>query len=142
MNCVFCDIVNNRAAAEIVYEGDNVVAFLDIEPLNFGHTLIVPRLHHQDITTIPPQLLQEMMVVAQKVAAGLGSGLRSEAFNIISNNGRQAGQTVFHCHLHVIPRYQEDGLVYKKLFKTYQPGGFASVAGILRNELTKMGDRS
>ena len=107
--CVFCDIVAGRAPAAIVFRDERVVAFMDHSPHNPGHVLVVPVQHAADILGVPAATAEEMMVVAQKVARAIRkSGLKADGFNFRMNTGAAAGQTVFHTHLHVIPRYVDD----------------------------------
>ena len=107
--CVFCEIVAGRAEAAIVYRDERVVAFMDIAPHNPGHVLVIPVQHDVDILTVPAATAQEMMVVAQKIARAIRkAGLKADGFNFRMNAGAAAGQTVFHAHLHVIPRYAGD----------------------------------
>lgn len=107
--CVFCEIVAGRAEAAVVYRDEHVVAFMDIAPHNPGHVLVVPVQHAADILTVPAETAKEMMVVAQKIARAIRkAGLQADGFNFRMNAGTPAGQTVFHAHLHVVPRFVGD----------------------------------
>ena len=107
--CVFCEIAAGRDEAAIVYRYERVVAFMDIAPHNPGHVLVVPVQHAADILTVPADTAKELMVVAQKIARAIRkAGLPAEGFNFRMNAGAAAGQTVFHAHLHVVPRYAGD----------------------------------
>ena len=107
--CVFCEIVAGRAEAAIVYRDAHVVAFMDIAPHNPGHVLVVPVQHADDILTVPDDTAKDMMVVAQKIARAIRrAGLQADGFNFRMNAGAAAGQTVFHTHLHVVPRFVGD----------------------------------
>jgi histidine triad (HIT) family protein len=109
--CTFCRIVMGREAASIVYEDEVVVAFLDVLPINPGHTLIIPRRHGAYLADLDPQDGGRMFQVGQRIAAALrASSLRCEAVNLLLNDGAEAGQRVFHSHLHVIPRRVGDSL--------------------------------
>ncbi len=106
--CVFCEIAAGKGAAEasVVYRDERVVAFMDRAPRNPGHVLVVPREHADDALTVPPATLGHLVQVAQRIARAIGrTDLKAEGFNLISNNGKAAGQTVFHLHLHVVPRF-------------------------------------
>ena len=108
--CIFCRIVEGREKASFVAQGSDAVAFLDLHPINEGHTLVVPRKHAASIGEIDEIGAVAMWSLARRVAAGLrSSGLRCEAINLFLADGAAAGQEVFHSHLHVIPRWQGDG---------------------------------
>ena len=107
--CIFCRIVAGQVPATKVYEDDAVLAFLDIGPVVKGHTLVIPKAHHDLMMQTPPDLLARMMAVVQKVAQAQVAGLDAEGINILQSNGAVAGQEVPHVHLHVIPRFQDDG---------------------------------
>ncbi|HEY7624701.1 MAG TPA: HIT family protein [Candidatus Limnocylindria bacterium] len=108
--CVFCRIVTGAEKASFVAQGSDAVAFLDVHPINEGHTLVVPRKHTASIADVDEIAAVAMWSLARRVAKALdGSGLRSEGFNLFLANGSSAGQEVFHAHLHVIPRWRGDG---------------------------------
>jgi histidine triad (HIT) family protein len=111
-NCVFCKIINQEIPAVKVYEDDSVLAFLDIRPVNKGHTLVIPKDHFENIYSVPAELWCRVMLVAQKIAIGIKNAVSADGINIIMNNESAAGQLVFHAHVHVIPRENEDGLVH------------------------------
>ena len=109
-SCIFCDIVARRAPASIVYEDDVVIAFMDLFPINPGHTLVVPKQHFARVTDVDDATAAHMMTVARDVAAAIyRSPIRAEGVNLTLADGRAAGQEVPHAHLHVIPRYRGDG---------------------------------
>lgn len=108
MDCIFCDIASKKADAEIVFENEKFVAFLDVNPINFGHTLVIPKTHYDNFLTIPASELKEMTILTQYLSGAVKRGLNATGFNIISNNGSSAGQTVFHFHFHIIPRFDND----------------------------------
>jgi histidine triad (HIT) family protein len=108
-NCVFCDIVHGQGEANIIHKDDHVTAFLDIHPVNPGHTLVVPNAHAASIQAVPDDVCARMFIVGRDIDAALRqSGLRSDAVNLYLADGRAAGQAVFHTHLHVIPRFLGD----------------------------------
>jgi histidine triad (HIT) family protein len=112
--CIFCRIVEGREKASFVAQGSDAVAFLDLHPINEGHSLIVPRKHSASIGEVDEVSAVAMWSLARRVAAGLqSSGLRCEAINLFLADGAAAGQEVFHSHLHVIPRWQGDGFGIK-----------------------------
>ena len=103
MECVFCKIVNKELPAYIVYEDENVVAFLDINPVSEGHTLVVPKKHYERITDMLEEEFKKFMESFQKVVKLIESKL-SKDYNIVVNHGEKAGQVIKHVHFHVIPR--------------------------------------
>lgn len=108
-NCLFCKIIAGETPCEKVYEDADTMAFLDIKPVNFGHTLIVPKDHYMNALEVPEELFMKMIASAKKVAHTFKNGIGVDDFNIAMNNGSHAGQMVFHAHIHVIPRVEGDG---------------------------------
>jgi len=109
-DCVFCDIVNGRGEASIVWQDDQVCAFLDIQPVNAGHILVVPNEHAACLSDLPPESGAHMFRVAQRLAQALrDSSLPCEGVNMFLADGEAAMQEVFHVHLHVFPRVRGDG---------------------------------
>ncbi|MFM9035125.1 MAG: HIT family protein [Mycobacterium sp.] len=109
MSCVFCQIVAGTAPAVRVYEDDTVLGFLDIRPFTRGHTLVIPKEHSVDLTDTPAPALAAMLAVGQRIArATRASGLAATGNNVAINDGKSAFQSVFHIHLHVIPRRDGD----------------------------------
>ena len=104
-NCVFCAIAAGEIPCFKVYEDDLVLAYLDINPFAEGHTLVIPKAHTTGLLDTSPETLREMIVRVQKVAARLKDALPCDGFNILQNNGEAAGQSVFHLHFHIVPRY-------------------------------------
>lgn len=109
MDCIFCKIVAGEIPADKVYEDDEYLAFLDIMPINPGHTLVIPKKHFKDMLDTPNEVLGEMIGIAKDIGAAIKKGLDIPAFNLGINVGREAGQAVFHVHFHVIPRFEGDG---------------------------------
>ncbi|EKF22821.1 HIT family protein [Mycolicibacterium hassiacum DSM 44199] len=115
MSCVFCAIVAGEAPAIRIYEDDDVLAILDIRPFSRGHTLVIPKQHTVDLTDTPPETIAAMATVGQRIArAARRSGLHADGNNIVINDGKAAFQTVFHIHLHVIPRREGDRMSVAK----------------------------
>jgi histidine triad (HIT) family protein len=109
MDCVFCQIVAGTAPAVRVYEDEEYLGFLDIRPFTRGHTLVIPKPHSVDLTDTPAPTLTGMLAVGQRIArATRASGLAATGNNIAINDGKSAFQSVFHIHLHVIPRRDGD----------------------------------
>jgi histidine triad (HIT) family protein len=133
-DCIFCRIAAGELPGEVVLDTPRVLAFLDIAPVHYGHTLVIPKEHYQNLLDLPDDLWLEMGRVARQVAQALQKSLYARGINLGMNNFEAAGQVVFHAHLHVIPRYLNDGLL---LFPqgTYPPGDLAKVGQRLREAL-------
>lgn len=115
MSCVFCAIVAGDAPAIPIYEDENYLGILDIRPFTRGHTLVIPKTHTVDLTDTPPETVAGMAAVGQRIArAARESGLHADGNNIAINDGKAAFQTVFHIHLHVVPRRNGDKLSFAK----------------------------
>lgn len=109
-DCIFCDIVFDPSHSDVVFDDDSVLAFMDINPVTDGHVLVIPKEHSVGLTDIPPEAAQRMMTVAQRVAQAMKeSDLRCEGVNLFFADGKEAFQDVFHSHLHVFPRFRDDG---------------------------------
>ncbi len=111
--CVFCKIARGEIPAKIVYENSKIIAFLDINPRNEGHTLVIPKTHYQSLLDMPEEILSELLIVAKKLCEKMKNKLQAKGFNLVINIGKVAGQEVPHFHLHIIPRYPDDGEVIK-----------------------------
>lgn len=107
-DCLFCKIINGDIPSTKVYEDDHVYAFMDIMPVAKGHTLIIPKQHCQDLFEMPEEVAGNLYKAAPKVANAIKAAFNPVGLNTINNNGAAAGQTVFHFHLHLIPRYNEE----------------------------------
>jgi diadenosine tetraphosphate (Ap4A) HIT family hydrolase len=108
--CIFCDIVAGRAAASVVYRDPLVTAFMDIQPVNPGHLLVIPNDHAVDLSDLPSATGGRLFEVAQQLAGALRrTRLKCEGINFFLADGEAAGQEVFHVHLHVLPRFAGDG---------------------------------
>ena len=133
MQCIFCDIINKKTPAEFLYENELSIAILDINPIHYGHALIIPKRHCIDFLALPEPDLTRVMQVGQVVARGLVESLGLEGFNIFSNNGRIAGQSVFHFHLHITPRYPGDDIRFVLKLKKYQDGDASRYGARIRD---------
>jgi len=133
---VFMKIIRREIPAEIIYEDEETLAFLDVKPLNPGHTLVVPKKLVRNIFDVDDKMLAAVMCTAQKISIALREALSSDGVNIGINNESAAGQIVFHFHVHVIPRYVNDGYEHWH-GKEYLPGESEKVASKLRAKLLK-----
>jgi len=109
-NCVFCQIVKKQAPAKIIYETKNVLCLLPAEMEVSGHTLVIPKKHYADLYEIPPVLLAEIIRVAQKLARSYRRKIKATGMNLVHASGRDAQQSIGHFHLHLLPRFKNDGL--------------------------------
>src|SRR5690242_19578599 len=115
MPCVFCAIVAGEAPAIRIHEDDDYLGILDIRPFTRGHTLVIPKKHTVDLTDTPTETVAGMAVVGQRIArAARESGLHADGNNIVINDGKAAFQSVFHIHLHVVPRHTGDKMSFAK----------------------------
>ena len=115
MACVFCEIVAGTAPAIRIHEDDDFLGILDIRPFTRGHTLVIPKQHSVDLTDTPPETLAGMARVGQRIArAARASGLGATGTNFAINDGKSAFQSVFHIHLHVVPRRDGDKVAFVK----------------------------
>ena len=109
-DCIFCQIVGRQLPTNAVYENDRVIAFVPIHPVSVGHTLIVPKNHHENLVDITVESLNDVMGVAKLIARDLLAKNGATGINLLHATGKDAQQSVFHFHLHVVPRYPNDGL--------------------------------
>ncbi len=110
-DCIFCKIVRREAPASIVREDASTLAFMDIQPMNTGHVLVIPKAHAAFVEDLPPGAVGPILEAAKEVSRALRtSGIRCEAVSFYLANGKEAGQVVFHVHMHLIPRWRGDGL--------------------------------
>ena len=114
-NCIFCKIANGEIPAATLYEDENFRVILDLGPASKGHALILPKSHAANIYELSDEMAAKAMILAKKMATAMTAALKCDGFNIVQNNGECAGQTVFHFHMHLIPRYEGDqvGITWK-----------------------------
>ena len=107
-DCIFCKIIRGEIPSVKIYEDDLVYAFMDIAPINFGHTLVIPKEHHTSTATIPEATCGRMFHVGARIGIAITRALDADAFNLHLADGTCAGQVVMHAHLHVVPRSTDD----------------------------------
>lgn len=134
-SCLFCKIVVGEIPCTKVYEDDTVFAFLDIHPVNIGHTLIVPKVHSVNLYETPDETVAHMMVVAKKLSIAIKKGMNADGVNIEMNNEPVAGQIIFHTHLHIIPRFKGDGFTHWHGARGYEDGEADEVSKKIQNSL-------
>ena len=105
-NCIFCKIANGEIPAATLYEDENFRVILDLGPAAKGHALILPKEHFKDVCELDPAVAAKVLPLGAKIGAAMKKSLGCAGFNLVQNNGEAAGQTVFHFHVHVIPRYE------------------------------------
>lgn len=121
-DCVFCEIIAKRSPANIVYEDDNVIAFLTNRPVNEGHTLVVPKQHYEKIYDVPDDVLASIFSVVKKVSMAVRDAMAAEGIRIVQNNGSAAGQVIFHFHVHVIPMKPHEGFLHGVAYRDHSQG--------------------
>ena len=109
VHCTFCDLIHGAGEVSICYEDADALAFMDIQPVNPGHVLVVPRQHHESLVDTPPELAMHLFQVSMQVANVIRKVTKCDDMNIVVNSGKTAGQDVFHYHVHLIPRREGDG---------------------------------
>lgn len=117
-DCIFCKIINGDIPSSKVYEDEHVLAFLDISQVTKGHTLVIPKIHKKDIHELTPEIAGHLFSVVPKITNGMKKTFNLKGVNLLNNNGEYAGQSVFHFHLHILPRHgEEDG--FKPSWETH-----------------------
>lgn len=109
-NCIFCKLANGEIPTATLYEDEDFRVILDASPAAKGHALIIPKEHYANLYELDDELAAKVLVLAKKMITKLTEILDCDGYNIVQNNGEAAGQTVFHFHLHMIPRYKDDGV--------------------------------
>ena len=108
-DCLFCQIINKKIKAEIVYEDNDTLAFLDVRPRAPGHTMVLPKVHSQNILDLPDDKIEPLFAAVKKVTQILKDTHRPDGFTIGINQGQASGQAIDHLHIHIIPRWHNDG---------------------------------
>ena len=134
-NCIFCKLANGVIPTNSIYEDDNFNVILDMSPATKGHALILPKEHYKNLYEIPEDTAADVMKLAKKMAVEMTEKLNADGFNLVQNNNEVAGQTVFHFHMHLIPRYKDDGQRIKIAWVPGEPT--AEELTEIKNTLTK-----
>ncbi|MEI6478666.1 MAG: HIT family protein [bacterium] len=131
-DCIFCKIISGDIPSEKIYEDYWSLAFLDINPVNHGHTLVIPKDHFENIYTTPDETLARLLLATKKVTLAIKEALDAEGITISMNNEPAGGQVIFHTHFHVVPRFENDGL---KLWpqKKYNEGEMKDISEKIKN---------
>ena len=137
MECIFCDIIEDRAPAETVFEDDETLAFMDINPANPGHTLVIPKRHVRDIYELDGETAAVVMKTTVKVARAVKMALQPDGMNLVQSNERAGGQEIFHFHMHIIPRWYGDGLRLARPPEVRRTMAIKEAAAKIRREIAK-----
>lgn len=134
-DCIFCQIISGQLPCAKIYEDDRIISFLDINPVNVGHTLVLPKQHYPTLLDIPDAELQACATVCRKIAGPLLKSTGAAGLNFFQNNFRCAGQIIDHIHFHLIPRYPHDGFMTTWPGKSCLPGELEKVAKRIKAEV-------
>ena len=134
-SCIFCKIVCKQAPASIIYEDETVMAFLDIRPLNMGHTLIIPKKHYVDIFDISENMLSQVHKVSKQASIAVKKAANADGISIIQQNGKAAGQDIFHLHVHVVPRFEGQKLPHFSDLKEVERAKLEEMAKKIKQQL-------
>jgi histidine triad (HIT) family protein len=118
--CIFCSIIRKEAPASIVYEDEQVAAFLSNRPVNVGHTLVVPKKHYADIYEIPEEEAAYLFKITKRIAQAIKETTGIEGIRIVQNNGKDAGQVIIHLHVHIIPMKPQDQFRHERSLRTLE----------------------
>ena len=135
-DCIFCKIIAGEIPSAKIYEDELIYAFLDISPINFGHTLVIPKEHHQSAATIPEETAGRMFRIASRIGILLKRLDEFDAYNLHLADGTAAGQVVMHAHMHVVPRGVEDNFRWNWRQLTYPEGKAVELAKELAEKIT------
>ena len=134
-SCIFCRIVRKQVPASIIYEDESVVAFLDIRPLNMGHTLVIPKAHYIDIFETPETELSNVHKVSKRISIAVKKATAADGISIIQQNGKAAGQDIFHLHVHAVPRFEGQKLPSFSALKEVERAKLDEMAKKIRRQL-------
>lgn len=134
-NCIFCSIIGNEISSTTIYEDAVVKVILDISPANKGHAIIIPKKHFKDIFELDEETASHIFAIATKISKAMKKVLNCDGINILQNNGEAAGQTVYHFHMHIIPRYLKDTITISWKTGSYTQGEAEEIAEDIRNKM-------
>jgi len=134
-DCIFCKIAQGEIPCAKVYEDDLVLSFLDINPINPGHTLVLPKKHYTTLFEVEPDDLEACALASQKIAEAIYAGVKADGLNFLQNNFKAAGQLIEHVHFHLIPRFKNDGFLTSWPGKQYPPGEMENTLKKILTEL-------
>lgn len=131
-DCIFCKFANGDIPTNVIYEDDDFTVILDASPATKGHALILPKEHYANIYELPDDIAAKVMPLAKKLASHMTEVLHCDGFNIVQNNGEVAGQTVFHFHVHLIPRYKDGPDILGWSHESFTDEEIAAIRGSLK----------
>jgi len=135
--CIFCAIIEGKAPAEVVFEDEETLAFMDINPANPGHTLVIPRRHARNVYDLDEETAAAVMKATVRVARAIRSALQPDGLNLVQSNERAGGQDIFHFHVHIIPRWYGDGLRLARPPQVRRTMPIEEAASKIRREVAK-----
>jgi len=133
-DCIFCKMIAGDIPVTKVYEDEDMLAFMDIAPISDGHTLVIPKCHYDKIHECPPEILGKVCSKLGKIAAAVQKAVNADAYNVLCNNGRAAGQAVEHLHFHIVPRNAGDGVFNRWPSYKYPEGKLQDLAAKIRKQ--------
>ena len=136
-NCIFCKIIAGEIPSAKVYEDELVYAFLDISPINKGHVLVIPKEHHESAAAVNEETVGRMMKVGSRIGIALKRELDADAYNLHLADGTAAGQVIMHAHLHIVPRWIEDGFHWNWRQLSYNDGEMADISAKISKRLAQ-----
>ncbi|MCM3586065.1 HIT family protein [Mesobacillus maritimus] len=137
-DCIFCKIINGEIPSKKVYENEHVYAFLDISQVTKGHTLVIPKVHKENVYELTEEIASNLFKEVPKIANAIKKAYNPIGLNTLNNNGELAGQSVYHFHLHLIPRYGEGdgfGAVWKTNNSEYKPDDLQKIAADIHQNI-------
>ncbi len=137
--CAFCSIIRGEAPAEILFRNEHAIAILDIRPIHPGHVLVIPLRHVENFLDVPAADCDGLFRALKVVTHGVVDALRPPGFNVFSNNGTAAGQSIFHFHFHVTPRYHDDNIRFVLELQSYQPNEMSEYGRRIREAIAAPG---
>jgi len=140
-SCVFCKIVRKEAPASVLFEDNSTLAFLDIRPLNDGHTLVIPKEHYETIYDMPEDLVCQIYMLVKRMTVAVKNATKADGITIIQQNGRAAGQEVLHVHVHVVPRFQGQKLPHFRDIPNASRERLEQAAGLIIQKLSDVEKR-
>ena len=135
MSCLFCKIILKEIPSEILFENEKAISILDINPIHFGHALVIPKNHSSNFLDVNKGDLQGIMEAVHTVSTAIFKELKLEGMNFFTNTGEIAGQSIFHFHIHIIPRYEDDKIKFFNSLKKYEANELSLYANRIRNSI-------
>lgn len=135
MDCIFCKIIDGSIPSAKVYEDSDFISILDINPVSKGHLLVIPKKHYVNLLDMDENILKKTILLLKKLSLSLTEALNISGVNLIQNNGKDAGQIIFHSHFHLIPRYPNDGIQIGMVHRKYEEGELNKYAQIIGEKI-------